>query len=47
MDRRTRNLFALVLVIVLAVTGGAALLLSDTTLFDPDGPPDTTRVEGG
>jgi hypothetical protein len=28
-DRRTRNLFALVLVVVIAVTGGAALLLSD------------------
>ena len=46
MDRRTRNLFAAVLVVVLAVTGGAALLLSDTTLLDPDGPTDTTRVEG-
>lgn len=34
------------LVVVLAVTGGAALLLSDTTMLDPDGPPDTTRVEG-
>jgi len=45
-DRRTRNLFALILVIVVAVTGGAALLLSDTSLIDPDGPPDTTRVEG-
>ena len=46
MDRRTRNLFALVLVIVVAVTGGAALLLSDTSLIDPDGPPATTQVEG-
>ncbi len=46
MDRRTRNLFAVVLVVVIAVTGGAALLLSDTSLLDPDGPPDTTRVEG-
>jgi hypothetical protein len=45
-DRRTRNLFALVLVVVVAATGGAALLLSDTTMLDPDGPPDTTRVEG-
>jgi len=35
-----------VLIVVLAVTGGAALLLSDTTMLDPDGPPDTSRVEG-
>ena len=46
MDRRTRNLFALILILVIAVTGGAALVLSDTSLIDPDGPPDTTRVEG-
>jgi hypothetical protein len=45
-DRRTRNLFALVLVVIVAVTGGAALLLSDTTLLDPDGPPETRSVEG-
>ena len=36
MDRRTRNLFALVLIVVVAITGGAALLLSDTRLLDPD-----------
>jgi hypothetical protein len=46
MDRRTRNLFALVLVVVVAVTGGAALLLSDTSMLDPDGTLDTTTVEG-
>jgi hypothetical protein len=45
-DRRTRNLFVLVLVAIIAVTGGAALVLSDTSLFDPDGPPDTVAVEG-
>jgi hypothetical protein len=45
-DRRTRNLFALVLIVVVAITGGAALLLSDTSRIDPDGPPDTTAVEG-
>jgi len=28
MDRRTRNLFALALVLVIALTGGAAILLS-------------------
>lgn len=46
MDRRTRNLFALALVVVIAITGGAALLLSDTSVVDPDGPPDTSSVEG-
>ena len=46
MDRRTRNLFALVLVVVVAITAGAALVLSDTTLFDPDGPSDMPAVEG-
>jgi hypothetical protein len=30
MDRRTRNLFAIALVLVVAVTGGAAILLSGT-----------------
>jgi hypothetical protein len=40
-DRRTRNLFALVLVVVVAITGGAALLLSDTRRLDPD------EVDGG
>ncbi len=46
MDRRTRNLFALVLILVVAITGGAALLLSDTSRIDPEGPPDTTGVDG-
>lgn len=46
-DRRTRNIFALLLVVVVAVTGGAALLLSDTSIpDDPEGPPQTTFVEG-
>jgi hypothetical protein len=45
-DRRTRNLFALVLIVVVAVTGGAALVLSDSSRIDPDGPSDTTAVEG-
>jgi hypothetical protein len=39
-DRRIRNLFALVLTLVIAVTGGAALALSELppALVDPDGP---------
>jgi len=35
-----------VLVIVIAVTGGAAILLSNTVVLDPDGSPTTTSVEG-
>lgn len=46
MDRRTRNLFALVLVVVAAVTAGAALLLSDTSRLDPDGPTGTASIDG-
>ena len=36
----------MVLVVVIAVTGGAALLLSDTSLLDPDGPAPPALVEG-
>lgn len=36
----------MVLVIVIAVTGGAAILLSDSSVLEPDGPPETTSVEG-
>ncbi len=39
-------MFAVVLVIVIAVTGGAAILLSNTSVLDPDGPPDNQLVEG-
>jgi hypothetical protein len=46
-DRRTRNVFALLLVVIVAVTGGAALLLSDTSIpVDPEGSPPSTFVEG-
>jgi hypothetical protein len=43
-DRRTRNLFALLFAGIVAVTGGAAILLSETS--DPDAPPGTTAVVG-
>lgn len=51
MDRRTRNLFAVVLVIVVAITGGAALVLSDTRIpvepsLSSDGTADANQVEG-
>lgn len=51
MDRRTRNLFALALVVVIAITGGAALLLSDTTIpvdpmFSTNEPAGVSKVEG-
>ena len=34
------------LAIVIATAGGAALLLSDISRLDPDGPPDTIAIEG-
>lgn len=46
MDRRTRNLFALVLVVVFAVTAGAALLLGGSALRDPGAPANATAVVG-
>jgi len=39
-------LFAVVLVVVIAVTGGAAILLSNTAVLDPDGAPATSSIEG-
>ncbi len=46
MDRRTRNLFALALVVVIAITGGAALILGGGTPRPSGGPPGTTSVVG-
>ena len=46
MDRKTRNLFALLFGVVVAVTAGAAILLSETTTPDPDAPPGTTAATG-
>ena len=46
MDRRTRNLFALALVAVIAVTGAAAFLLGGNSLRDPGAPADATSVVG-
>jgi hypothetical protein len=47
-DRRTRNLFALVLVLVIALTGGAALVLSEVrpAVEVPDDGPDRSFVTG-
>jgi len=45
-DRRTRNLFALALVIVVAVTGAAAFLLGGSGIRDPDAPPGAEAVVG-
>lgn len=36
----------MILVVIVAVTGGAALLLSDTAMPTPEGSPETTIVEG-
>ena len=46
MDRRTRNLFALLFVVVVASTGVAAILLSETSTPSDDAPPGTTAVVG-
>jgi hypothetical protein len=45
-DRRTRNLLALLFATIVAVTAGAALLLSETTTPNSDAPPGTTAVTG-
>jgi hypothetical protein len=45
-DSRTRKLFVLVFVAVVAVTGAAAVLLGSTSLRDPGAPANTTAVVG-
>jgi hypothetical protein len=45
-DRRTRNLFALVLVALIAVTGGAALILGGSGPSTPTPPSDASTVDG-
>jgi hypothetical protein len=45
-DPRTRNLFALVFVAVIAVSGAAAILLGSTSLRDPGAPANATAVVG-
>jgi hypothetical protein len=45
-DRATRNLFALVLVAVIALTGAAALLLGRSSLIDPGAPANATAIDG-
>ncbi len=46
MDPRARNLFVLVFVAVIALTGGAAILLGSTSLRDPGAPANATAVVG-
>ncbi len=46
MERRTRNLFALVLVVVIAVTGGAAILFGGNSVADPGGSANAPSVVG-
>jgi hypothetical protein len=45
-DRRTRDLFLIVLVALAGLTAGAAILLGGTSLRDPDAPPDAVAVDG-
>ena len=46
MDRRTRNLFVLSLVVVVVLTGAAAFLLGGSSLRDPGAPANATAVVG-
>lgn len=46
MDGHTRNLFVLILVIVIALTGGAVLFLGGGTGGEAGSPPGTTVVDG-
>jgi hypothetical protein len=46
LDPRTRNLFALVFVAVVAVTGAGAILLGSASLRDPGAPANATAVVG-
>jgi hypothetical protein len=46
MDRRTRNLFALVFGALVIVTGAAALLLGSSSLRDPGAPAGATAAVG-
>lgn len=46
MDGQSRNLFVLILVIVIAVTGGAAMILGGGTGQELGTPPGTTVVDG-
>ncbi len=46
MDRRTRNLFIAVLVVVIGVTGAAAFLLGGTAIRDPEAPPGAQAAVG-
>jgi hypothetical protein len=45
-DRRTRDILALLFAAVVVITGVAALLLSETSTPNPDAPPGTTAVVG-
>jgi hypothetical protein len=45
-DRGTRRLFALALVVVVVVTGAAAFLLGGSSPTDPGAPVDATAVDG-
>lgn len=46
MDRRTRNLFVIVLVAIIAATGGAAVLLSGSGAGVTDGPSEVGVIVG-
>jgi len=45
-DPRTRNLFALAFVVVVVLTGAAAILLGGSGQRDPDAPPNAEQLVG-
>jgi hypothetical protein len=45
-DRRSRNLFLVALVVVIGLTGAAAFLLGGTAVRGPDGPPGAQAAVG-
>jgi hypothetical protein len=45
-DRRTRNLFALVFIAVVVLTGAAAVAMGGTSLRDPTAPANATAAVG-
>jgi len=46
MDRRSRNLFVLALVVFVGFAGAAAVLLGSTATPDPDAPPGASQAVG-
>ena len=46
MDRNTRNLFAVALLVIIALAAAAAFLMGGSGLRDPNAPPDAESIVG-